>query len=92
MSRFQFVADHAATYEVKRLCELLEVQRSSYYAWLQGVEVLPVDDCMERLTFAPFDSPPLDQTGVDPVSELCRDDQFIDLHDGGGIGVGVRQA
>jgi len=36
VSRFQFVADHAATYEVKRLCELLEVQRSSYYAWLQA--------------------------------------------------------
>ncbi|CAM3481458.1 hypothetical protein GCM10009762_00770 [Dermacoccus barathri] len=36
MSRFQFVADHAATYEVKRLCQLLEVQRSSYYVWLQA--------------------------------------------------------
>jgi len=36
VSRFQFVADHAATYEVKRLCELLEVQRSSYSAWLQA--------------------------------------------------------
>ncbi|WP_346029302.1 IS3 family transposase [Dermacoccus barathri] len=36
VSRFQFVADHAATYEVKRLCQLLEVQRSSYYVWLQA--------------------------------------------------------
>lgn len=33
MSRFQFVADHCATFEVKRLCQLLEVERSSYYAW-----------------------------------------------------------
>lgn len=33
MSRFQFVADHAATYSVKRLCELVEIERSSYYAW-----------------------------------------------------------
>ncbi len=33
MSRFQFVEDHRATFEVKRLCELLEVERSSYYAW-----------------------------------------------------------
>ncbi len=33
MSRFQFVADHSTTYEVKRLCELVEVERSSYYAW-----------------------------------------------------------
>lgn len=33
MSRFQFVADHSATFEVKRLCELVEIERSSYYAW-----------------------------------------------------------
>jgi transposase InsO family protein len=33
VSRFQFVADHSATFEVKRLCLLLEVERSSYYAW-----------------------------------------------------------
>lgn len=33
MSRFQFVADHQATFEVKRLCELVEVERSSFYAW-----------------------------------------------------------
>ena len=36
MSRFQFVADNSATFEVKRLCELVEVERSSYYAWLQA--------------------------------------------------------
>ena len=33
MSRFQFVADHCTTFEVKRLCELVEVERSSFYAW-----------------------------------------------------------
>ena len=33
MSRFQFVADHCHTFEVKRLCQLVEVSRSSYYAW-----------------------------------------------------------
>lgn len=36
MSRFQFVADHHATYPVKRLCELVEIERSSYYAWQTG--------------------------------------------------------
>ena len=36
MSRFQFVADHCHTFEVKRLCELVEIQRSSYYAWKAG--------------------------------------------------------
>ena len=35
MSRFQFVADNSATFEVKRLCELVEIERSSYYAWLR---------------------------------------------------------
>ena len=36
MSRFQFVADNSATFEVKRLCELVEIERSSYYAWQAG--------------------------------------------------------
>lgn len=36
MSRFQFVADNSATLQVKRLCELLEIERSSYYAWQAG--------------------------------------------------------
>ena len=33
MSRFQFVADHRDTFEVKRLCEAVEGNRSSFYAW-----------------------------------------------------------
>ena len=33
MTRFQFVADHQDAYEVKRLCELVEIERSSFYAW-----------------------------------------------------------
>jgi len=40
VSRFQFVADYSTTYRhiggVKRLCELVEVERSSYYAWKAG--------------------------------------------------------
>jgi len=36
VSRFQFVADNSATFEVKRLCELVEVTRSSFYAWQAG--------------------------------------------------------
>ncbi len=41
MTRFQFVADHHDTppsprpgWTVKRLCALLDVRRSSFYAWL----------------------------------------------------------
>ncbi|SEC60516.1 Transposase InsO and inactivated derivatives [Rhodococcus jostii] len=33
VNRFRFVADHSDTYQVKRLCELVEIERSSYYAW-----------------------------------------------------------
>ena len=33
MSRFQFVADHQHAFEVKRLCEVIEIGRSSFYAW-----------------------------------------------------------
>jgi len=36
VSRFQFVADNSTTFEVKRLCELVEVTRSSFYAWKAG--------------------------------------------------------
>ena len=36
MTRFQFVADHQHAYEVKRLCELLDVERSSFYAWCKA--------------------------------------------------------
>ncbi|MGW6027045.1 IS3 family transposase [Streptomyces sp. NPDC055099] len=38
ISRFQFVDDHRNTYEVKRLCHVLDVNRSSYYKWLAGAE------------------------------------------------------
>lgn len=38
MSRFQFVADHLDTYPVKWLCAVVEVARSSFYAWLDGAD------------------------------------------------------
>jgi len=36
VSRFQFVAEHHPTYSVKRLCQVLEINRSSYYKWRDG--------------------------------------------------------
>lgn len=36
MNRFQFVEDLSTTYPVKRLCELVEITRSSFYAWRAG--------------------------------------------------------
>lgn len=38
MSRFQFVAEHHSTYSVKRLCQVLGVNRSSYYKWQAGAD------------------------------------------------------
>ena len=38
MSRFQFVADHLHTFEVKWLCAVVGVARSSFYAWLAAAD------------------------------------------------------
>ena len=38
MTRFQFVADHRDAFEVKRMCEVIEVNRSSFYAWDAAAE------------------------------------------------------
>jgi len=34
--KYQFIAEHAAEYPVQRLCRVLEVAESGYYAWRQG--------------------------------------------------------
>jgi len=34
--RFRFVEDHRDVYDVKRMCALVEVPRSSFYAWAAG--------------------------------------------------------
>lgn len=36
MSRFGFVDDHAGAYGVKRLCQVLNLSRSGFYAWKKG--------------------------------------------------------
>ena len=38
MSRFQFVADHRNAFEVKWLCAVMEIARSSFYAWCAAAE------------------------------------------------------
>lgn len=37
MIRFRFVEDHRGLFEVKRMCELVEVPKSSFYAWRNHV-------------------------------------------------------
>ena len=38
MSRFQFVADHRDAFEVKWLCGVVEIARSSFYAWCAAAD------------------------------------------------------
>ncbi len=38
MSRFQFVADHRDAFEVKWLCSVVEIVRSSFYAWCAAAD------------------------------------------------------
>ncbi len=38
MSRFQFVADHRDAFEVKWLCAVVEIARSSFYAWVAAAD------------------------------------------------------
>ncbi|SMB99713.1 IS3 family transposase [Hymenobacter roseosalivarius DSM 11622] len=36
MSRYHFIDAHRADYPVRRLCQVLLVTPSRYYAWCQG--------------------------------------------------------
>lgn len=51
MSRFQFVADHRHAFEVKWLCAVLGIARSSFYAWLAAAETraakIAADEALE---------------------------------------------
>jgi hypothetical protein len=47
-SRFQFVDDHRDAFEVKRLCEVLDLNRSSYYKWLSGREAPAAPTALRR--------------------------------------------
>jgi transposase InsO family protein len=38
VTRFQFVADHRNAFEVKRLCQIVGIVRSSFYAWADAAE------------------------------------------------------
>lgn len=38
MNRFHFVSDHSDTYPVKRLCQVIDIARSSYYAWIGAAD------------------------------------------------------
>ena len=35
MSRYRFIAEHRQSYPIRRLCQVIEVSVSGYYAWLK---------------------------------------------------------
>jgi transposase InsO family protein len=38
VSRFRFISEHRAEFGIKRLCRVLKVSRSGFYAWLAGAK------------------------------------------------------
>ncbi|MEV7776647.1 IS3 family transposase [Kitasatospora sp. NPDC086791] len=48
VSRFQFVDDHRDAFGVKRLCQVLGVNRSSYYKWRDGAGPRAVKEAADR--------------------------------------------
>ncbi|MFJ3338423.1 IS3 family transposase [Streptomyces sp. NPDC086766] len=49
VSRFQFVEDHRDAFEVKRLCQVMGLNRSSYYKWRTGAEARTAREEDDRL-------------------------------------------
>ncbi|MGA5285229.1 IS3 family transposase [Streptomyces griseoincarnatus] len=48
MNRFQFVHDHRDAFGVKRLCQVLGVNRSSYYKWRDGADARTARQAADR--------------------------------------------
>lgn len=48
MNRFQFVADHRNAFEEKRLCEVVEIARSSFYAWVDSVDARAAEQAADE--------------------------------------------
>ena len=48
MNRFQFVADHQTRYGVKRLCQILNIARSSFYYWKATADDRAARDAADR--------------------------------------------
>jgi hypothetical protein len=44
VNRFRFIEDHHHAFGVKRLCQVLEVARSSFYKWRTGREARAARD------------------------------------------------
>ncbi|PXY10652.1 IS3 family transposase, partial [Corynebacterium striatum] len=49
MIRFQFVYDHRTEYSVKRMCDVLKLNRSSFYKWLNTRQERRLKTCSDTL-------------------------------------------
>ena len=47
--RFQFVEDHCDTHQVKRICLVRGIQRSSFYQWREGRQARPAKQEADQL-------------------------------------------
>ena len=36
--RYQFIKDHSSEFHVEKMCNLLDIKRGSYYAWIKRPE------------------------------------------------------
>ena len=52
MIRFQFVDDHRTEYPVKRMCQVLKLNRSSFYKWVNTCETRQKRMCADALVGA----------------------------------------
>lgn len=80
MNRFQFVEDHKGAYGVKRLCHVIGIARSSFYAWVAaapGRETRAGEDAVLAARIRRVQNPAL---GGDPAYGVPR--ITADLNDG----------
>ncbi len=84
MTRFQFVADHRNAFEVKRMCQLLEISRGSFYTWEAGADARAArqaaDEQVPDLLERDFTAPAPNLTYVGDITYLpCADGQNLYL-------------
>lgn len=81
VSRFQFVEDHRGAFEVKGLCQVLELNRSSYYKWRADARTLSEREAADAALAAetspiapsgPGDTPQVMPSTGGPETPRCR--------------------
>jgi hypothetical protein len=80
VTRFRFVADHSDAFEVKRFCELVEIDRSSFYAWKAAAPARAAGAAADADLVAPLTATVVralvEQTPVPEVARPFTPDRF----------------